>query len=382
MSVTMGTAYGQSKSNVVVKEWYVPTIHYLTGPMAGIGADRKWLEERLWAEINAAGGIAGKPLVSDICDSALDPTKSAACMAKAIDAGALCTCGPTNDMESKAALPLASRAGIFVFSGACTTTVAKQFFPWTIYTLSPTEEGVKYQMELWRKHEPTIKAMVGLEEPINPQMHVLQDGFQQTFKAMGLGAKGIVTVPSGMADYSAVVVRAIGTGADAFTIGATGEVSAKLVNELVSRGVNPRHIYLQIGNIGPEFLDQCKGHDEGVYSGWSPTYASTPEFARLSKLFKDAHGGKPWSGLTVVTYDMITMIKDAIEKTGITGDRAKLKEERLKIRDYALNQKQFHGLDATYDVVNGLAVGYPQRLFRVHNDEMPLVEEFIPKGAH
>jgi hypothetical protein len=260
--------------------------------------------------------------------------------------------------------------------------VAKQFFPWTIYTLSPTEEGVKYQMELWRKHEPTIKAMVGLEEPINPQMHVLQDGFQQTFKAMGLGAKGIVTVPSGMADYSAVVVRAIGTGADAFTIGATGEVSAKLVNELVSRGVNPRHIYLQIGNIGPEFLDQCKGHDEGVYSGWSPTYASTPEFARLSKLFKDAHGGKPWSGLTVVTYDMITMIKDAIEKTGITGDRAKLKEERLKIRDYALNQKQFHGLDATYDVVNGLAVGYPQRLFRVHNDEMPLVEEFIPKGAH
>ena len=80
-------AYGQAKSNVVVKEWYIPTIHYLTGPMAGIGADRKWLEERLWAEINASGGIAGKPLVSDICDSALDPTKSAACMAKAIDAG-------------------------------------------------------------------------------------------------------------------------------------------------------------------------------------------------------------------------------------------------------------------------------------------------------
>jgi hypothetical protein len=35
-------------------------------------------------------------------------------------------------------------------------------------------------------------------------------------------------------------------------------------------------------------------------------------------------------------------------------------------------------MDATYDVVNGLAVGYPQRLFQIRKDEAMLVEEFKP----
>lgn len=381
LPIVLSPAYGQAKLNAAVKEWQIPTIRFLSGPMAGIGADGKWLIERSILDINAAGGIGGKPLVTEFCDSALDPTKAAACMAKAIDGGALCTNGPTNDMEMKASMPLAVRSSIFVFSGSATTSVAKQFFPWTVYSLPPTEESVRAQMEIWHKHEPTIKSMVGLEEPLYPMNHVLLDGFQKALGALGTEAKGIIMMPSGIVDYTSVVVRAMGTGADAFTIGATGPVAAKLVEGLVSRGVNPRHIYISSGFVGPEFLSQAKGSDEGVYSGSSPTYASTPEFARLSKLYKDSHGGRPWGGLTTITYDMLHMIKAAIEKTGVTGDPAKLKEERIKIKDYAINQKDFHGLDATYDIVNGLAVGYPQRLFQIHNDEVGLVEEYRPKAA-
>jgi hypothetical protein len=72
------------------------------------------------------------------------------------------------------------------------------------------------------------------------------------------------------------------------------------------------------------------------------------------------------------------MIKAAFENQGITGDPAKLKEERIKIKDYAINQKGFEGLDATYDIVDGLAVGYPSRIFQIQNNEAVLVEEFRP----
>jgi branched-chain amino acid transport system substrate-binding protein len=370
-----GAAYAQVK----VKEWRIPTIYFLSGPMAGICQPHVWLTETLIAEINAAGGISGKPIVTEFLDSALDPTKATACMAKAIDAGALCTHGPLNDMEMRAAMTLAVRTGIFAFSGTCTTDVAKQFFPWTIYSLAPTEESVKYQMELWFKHEPGIKSVVCLEEPIYPMVHTLLVGFNKTFESLKVKTNGIIEAPSGMPDYTSIVVRALGTGADTFAIGATGPVAAKLVKGLVSRGVNPKHIYIEAGFVGPEFLAEAKGSDEGVYSATSPTYAPTPEFARLSKAYRDSHGGKAWGGLTTITYDMLYMIKAAIEKTGVTGDPAKLKEERIKIKDYAINQKGFKGMDATYDVVNGLAVGYPQRLFQIRNDEAVLVEEFKPK---
>ena len=372
--VMIGAAFAQVK----VKEWRIPTIYFLSGPMAGICQPHVWLTEKLIAEINAAGGISGKPIVTEFLDSALDPTKATACMAKAIDAGALCTHGPLNDMEMRAAMSLALRAGIFAFSGTCTTDVAKQFFPWTIYSLAPTEESVKYQIELWFKHEPGIKSVVCLEEPIYPMVHTLLVGFLKTFENLKVKTNGIIEAPSGMPDYTSIVVRALGTGADTFAIGATGPVAAKLVKGLVSRGVNPKHIYIEAGFVGPEFLAEAKGSDEGVYSATSPTYAPTPEFARLSKAYSDSHGGKAWGGLTTITYDMLYMIKAAIEKTGVTGDPAKLKEERIKIKDYAINQKGFKGMDATYDVVNGLAVGYPQRLFQIRKDEAMLVEEFKP----
>jgi branched-chain amino acid transport system substrate-binding protein len=374
LTFMMGAAYAQVK----VKEWRIPTIYFLSGPMAGICEPHKWLTETLIAQINAAGGIAGKPLVTEFLDSALDPTKATACMAKAIDSGAICTHGPLNDMEMRACMPLAVRAGIFSFSGTCTDAVAKQFFPWTIYSLAPTDESVKYQMELWYKHEPGIKSVVGLEEPIYPMVHTLLVGYQNTFENLKVKTNGIIEAPSGMADYTSIVVRALGTGADTFAIGATGPVAAKLVKGLVSRGVNPKHIYIEAGFVGPEFLTEAKGSDEGVYSPTSPTYAATPEEGRLIKAYKESHGGRPWGGFTYMTWDMIHMIKAAIEKTGVTGDPAKLKEERIKIRDYAINQKGFKGLDANYDIVNGVAVNFTQRLFQVRNDEAVLVEEFKP----
>jgi branched-chain amino acid transport system substrate-binding protein len=371
-------ANGQPKTNVVVQEWRIPTIYFLSGPMAGICQPHVWLTNKLIADINAAGGISGKPIVTEFLDSALDPTKAAACEAKAIDSGALCTNGPLNDMEMRAAMPLAMRAGIFAFSGTCTTDVAKKFFPWTIYSLAPTEESVKYQMELWYKHEKGIKSVVCLEEPIYPMVHTLLVGFLETFKSLKVKTNGIIQAPSGMADYTSIVVRALGTGADTFAIGATGPVAAKLVKGLVSRGVSPKHIYIEAGFVGPEFLTEAKGSDEGVYCATSPNYAPTPVFAKYNKEYRDTHGGQSWGGLTTITYDMWYMIKAAIEHQGITGDPAKLKEERIKIKDYAINQKDFKGMDATYDVVNGLAEGYPQRLFQIRKDEAVLVEEFKP----
>jgi ABC-type branched-subunit amino acid transport system substrate-binding protein len=210
-------------------------------------------------------------------------------------------------------------------------------------------------------------------------VHTLLVGFQKTFENLKVKTNGIIEAPSGMADYTSIVVRALGTGADTFAIGATGPVAAKIVKGLVSRGVNSKHIYIQAGFVGPEFLTEAKGSDEGVYCATSPTYSPTPEFARLSKAYRDSHGGKVWGGLTTITYDMLYMIKAAIEKTGVTGDPAKLKEERIKIKDYAINQKGFKGMDATYDIVNGLAVGYPQRIFQIRKDEAVLVEELKPK---
>ncbi len=379
LSALGGVAVAQQKANVVVKEWRIPTIYFLSGPMAGICESHKWLGDHTIADINAAGGIAGKPAVLDYCDSSLDPTKAAACMARAIDSGALAINGPLNDMESKAAMPMAVRAGIFCFSGTSTKTVTQQFYPWTIYTVSDPDISERVQMELWTKHEPGIKSVTNLEEPLFPMIHALHVGYIKNLENMKIKTNGIIQAPSGMVDYGPIVVKAMATKADAFIIGASEGVSAKLVKGLVAEGVNPKHIYMESGFVGPTFLQDAKGSCEGVYSPTSPTYSPNPVFAKYSKAYRESHNGRPWGGFTPITYDMLHMIKNAIEETGATGDPAKVKEERTKIKDWAISQKAFKGMDATYDVVKGVATHYPQRLFQVKSaTDVALVEEMIP----
>jgi branched-chain amino acid transport system substrate-binding protein len=362
----------------VVEEWHIPTLYFLSGPMAGDCEPQKWLTDKVVEEINAAGGIAGKPIVLEYCDSAFDPAKATACMAKAIDAGALCVNGPLSDVETKAVMPLASKEGIFCFAGTATEDVAKEFCPWTLDTTGKVGDTIKYQMEMWYNNEPDIESVVAIEQPIYQMLRTLNEGFLATLDSIGVETFPIIEAPSDMADYDPIVVKALGTGANAFIIAATGEVAAKLVKGLVSGGADPTNIYIQSGFVGPAFLEGAEGYDEGVYSGTSPTYAPNPEYERLSEAYKETHGGMAWGGLTYRAYDILYMIKAAFENQGITGDPAKLEEERIKIRDYAINQNDFKGLLATYDVVNCLAEGWPQRIFQIHNNEAVLAEEVIP----
>jgi branched-chain amino acid transport system substrate-binding protein len=375
----VGVSSAQQKANVVVKEWRIPTIYFLSGPMAGFAEPHKWLADKLVADINAAGGIAGKPVVLEYCDSGLDPTKATACVAKAIDSGALCMNGPLNDMEMKASMALAVRAGIFSFSGTCTKTIAQQFHPWTIYSLPDPDVSEKVQMDMWLKREPTIKSVTSIHEPLFPMIKALSEGYQKNLAAKGIKANGIIEAPSGMVDYGPIVVKALATKSDAFTIGGSEGVAAKLVKGLVSHGIDPKHIYMQSGPVGPTFLQEAKGSMEGVYTPVSPYHSGTPVHKKYLDAYKASHGGKGFIGYVPVTYDMIMMIKQAIETTGVTGDPAKLKEERKKISDWAVNQKNFKGMNATYDVVKGLAAHYPEQLFQVKSStDVPLVDEVKP----
>jgi branched-chain amino acid transport system substrate-binding protein len=361
----------------VVKEWQIPTILFLSGPVAADGAQYKWIVDELAAEINAAGGISGKPFVPVYLDSAFDPGKAAAAMAKAIDMKAVCLIGPLNDMEAKASMSLAVKEGIFSFSGTCTADVAKQFNPWIIYTGNSVETLVKNYMPQWKKKEPKIKHVVTFIEPIFPMLNNIAKGNEEELKKMNVKST-IIEVTPGKVDYSPFVVKAMESGADSFAFLTTQATTAKLVKDLVRRKVPNNRMWIWILGAGEAFFDETKGINEGIYCMSSQTWDYTPKWTKLNKKYAATHNGKFMFGMAYAIHDMVYMVKEAIEKQGITGDPAKLKEERIKIRDYALNQKNFKGLQATYDVDNGLGKRMPINLFQIKSGKAVLINQLIP----
>lgn len=179
------------------------------GPLAGDGAMHKCLTNQVVNDINKSGGIAGKPVVVDYYDTALDPPKAAACMTKIIDSHALCLLGPMNDQECKAAMPLAVRAGIYDFSGTATSAVWRQFKPWILNTSSTVKEEKKFDMPMWLKHVPSIKSMVGIIQPLYPYITTIWEANKNKAAELGVKTYDKIEVPSGMLDYSSIAVRAI-----------------------------------------------------------------------------------------------------------------------------------------------------------------------------
>lgn len=187
--------YAQPKPGVpVVKEWRIPTLLFLSGPFAGAGMAIKWVIEEVAAEINAGGGIAGKPVVNDFMDSAMDPSKAAACMARAIDAGALCVIGPPTELECKGALPLAKQEGIFAFSAMGTETTTEEFAPWTVYVGRGTADRVKVTIPMWAKAEPDIKMLGGFIFTVFDAWIREWQGHEKTAADLGIKSGGRIDV--------------------------------------------------------------------------------------------------------------------------------------------------------------------------------------------
>jgi len=358
-------------------EWNIPTIIFLTGVFAGHGESFLWVVQQAAAEINAAGGIDGKSVNLEICDSALDPTKAVACMAKAIDRGALVTIGPIAEPEVKAAMPLAMEEGLFAFTMVSAESVTREFLPWNIWLGFGRETCKQYMMPMWVNCEPDITSMVGLVVGAFPSWVERWEDFQESFPGLNVSSKGMVDIPLGAIDFGPSAISAIGTGADAFCLVTTEEIAAKLVIELVNRGVDPTRIFVHFTAMGSVFMTETEGYNEGVYCEISLTHEFTPEWADLNMRFAGEHGGALMPPALYCIHDALYMIKEAIENEGITGDPAKLAEERIKLRDYVLNQEDFDGIKFTYDVVDGIAAT-PVYMFQIQDGEAVYVDHREP----
>ena len=360
-------------------EWKIPYLIFLSGPIAGDAAQHKWLTNQIVDEINSSGGIAGKPVKVEYYDTAMDPPKAASCMAQVIDSKALCLLGPMNGDECKAAMPLAVREGIYAFSGTATDDILRQFKPWILNTSGTVAEEKEYAMPMWVKNVPTVKSIAGIIEPTYTFITTTWEAHKSKAEEMGIKTYDTIETPSGMLDYSSIAVRAINTGANAFYVACSEETAAKVVKELLDRGVNPNHIWLWANSMGPVFLKQSEGYNEGLYTGTSPTYSENPKYEEYLKRYMDTHGGEPLKFMAHYNAELLYLIKEAFEAQGITGNPAKLKEERIKIRDYANNKKGFHGLKYTYDIVDGQGVGIPKYLFQIRDGKTVLIEKVVPE---
>jgi branched-chain amino acid transport system substrate-binding protein len=378
LQVFLVATLGFAQTKPVVNEWQVPFLNCLTGPIASIGAYLQWGANRAASDINQAGGIAGKPVKVTGVDTANDPQKGTVEMARLVK-DSLVALGPVPEPVIMAAMPIAVENEMVSMTATTTYEYANKFFPWTVSWFPPFSKRLPPVVTAWAKQFGDMKNVIQFVENYGPWPG-MAEAHVTGLKAANVNVLRNVEVPSDAVTFGPLVVKALDQKPDGIIFVCNAEKIAKLIKELKGRGWTKMN-HLLVFNSGDDAPLYTTGGEDingiQVYNYINPGI-DTPRWNAFKNAYMKDHNNMVPPSLSTHYYDALFMIKEAIEKTGVTGDPKKLKEERKKIADYCANVKNFQGLMFNWDMKGGVPTNKPLYLFEIQGGKKKFVQEVRP----
>ena len=362
---------------VAVQEWTIPFLNDLTGPIASIAGYLDWGAQQAAREINAAGGIKGKPVKVVPVDTAFDPQKGSVEMAKLVE-NSLVTLGPVYEPVIQAAMPIAVEAKMMSVTATTSYELAVNYVPWTVSWFPPTEKRLGPLAAAWGKLHPDMKKVVQFVENTGPWAG-MADAHVKGLEALGI-EMGKIDVPADAVTFGPLVVKALNLKPDGIIFACNPEKIAKIIKDLKGRGWTEMGKLLVFSSGDAPELYSAGGADINgvvVYNYINP-FVDNPRWNNFKAEFEKAYNGLAPFSLSPNYYDALYMVKEAIEKTEVTGNPKKLAEERKKIADYCANVKGFKGLQFDWDMQDGVPTNKPLYLFEIQDGAKVLLQEIKP----
>lgn len=291
-------------------------------------------------EINAKGGIAGKKIRIVKFDTGSDPRQAATGTQKlAQDDQALAIIGPFSSGEAAVAFPVGERIGVVEMPNAASQPglTANYSYAWRL----TADEGRQFTRLIKTLRKKGIKSDSAAIIYVSDERVSNISGtkfYPAIFKANNISFGSPIAFQLNSFDVSPQVSQALESKPDVVALAGTPDSAGKVIKELRRQGFQGQIIGSQIF-ADPNALDLF-GHDADglliVAGFWWDRNEATRAF---TKKFGEENAKR---GLTskkiphhtdAQAYDLVYLLRQVMEKAGVTGDPAKLAQERTAIRD-------------------------------------------------
>jgi branched-chain amino acid transport system substrate-binding protein len=270
-------------------------------------------------EINEAGGIMGKKIEHSIADTQTNPGVAKGLATKAIDDGAFAVFGPVFSGSIMVSMAETRKAETPNFTGGEAAAITKQGNPY-IFRTSFTQDTAMPKVA--RYIASNLKAKNVAVIYVNNDFG--KGGRDAITKALGdLGTKVVadISTDQGQVDFSAAVLRAKGTNADAIFVYVNEEEAARALRELRKQGVN-KPIVGETVLTSQKVIELAGDASNGAVAHVGLTVdAPGPlmlkfkaKFYQETKTISDHNGIKGYTG--------VYALKAAIEKAGKVDKKA------------------------------------------------------------
>ncbi|MCK8784422.1 ABC transporter substrate-binding protein [Roseomonas sp. NAR14] len=322
-----------------------------TGPYVSLANTNEVAVDLAVAEINAAGGIGGRRLRVEKFDTGGDPRQASLAVQKlAEDNRALAIIGPFSSSEVRVSFPVGERIGVVQMSMSSSAPgLAK---PYKFAFRNTLDEGKvigEVLAALVGRNLPHAAAAIAYATDDTVSKSVGTAVLPALFRERQVAVKGSVDFQYRAFDLSPQVSQLAQMRPDIIGVGAPPEAMVALAKELKRQGVGGRMIAGT--TVADPDLPQRMGEGgngalvgttffEGLNDRTRAFGARFAEAARQAGIARTQPNGQDAS-----SYDIVLLFAEAMRRGGVTGDPAKLAQERTAIRDQLLALREFPSLE-------------------------------------
>jgi len=305
----------------------------LTGKEAGFGQTSHHGVVLALEEINAAGGVLGRPLELAYEDNQTKPGESATVVKKLISRNkVVAVIGEVASGRSLEAAPIAQTARIPMIAPAATNPKVTQTgnYIFRVCFIDPFQGTVmaKFARDDLKAHKVAILSSVS---------NAYSLGLAKFFKETFLGAGGMIATEKnyseGDKDFRAQLTAVKAAGVDAVFVPGYYTESALIVRQARELGLAMPFFGgdgwedEQLLKIGGEALNGC------YYSTHFSAENTDPVIAKFVERYKARWGGETPGAFSALGYDAVYVLADALKRAGTT-DGPKLRDALAATKDF------------------------------------------------
>ena len=294
-------------------------LYELSGAGATAGTNFKNGVELAVKEINAAGGILGKKLEHSVADTQSNPGVAKGLTTKAVDDGVFAIFGPVFSGSIMVSMNESKKAEVPNFIGGEAAAITKQGNPW-VFRTSFTQETAMPKVARYIANGLKAKTVAVLYVN-NDFGKGGRDAITKALDAAGVKVVADISTDSGQVDFSAPVLKAKQSNADALFVYTNEEESARALRELRKQGY-AKPIVGETTLTGQKVIELAGDAANGAVAHVGLTVdAPNPlmlkfkaKFYQDYKYISDHNGIKGYTG--------VYLLKAAIEKAGKLDKKA------------------------------------------------------------
>ena len=306
----LATSAGLAQAQALIK---IGGLYELSGAGASAGTNFKNGVDMAVKEINAAGGVLGKKIEHSISDTQSNPGVAKGLATKAIDDGAFAVFGPVFSGSIMVSMAETKRAEVPNFTGGEAASITKQGNPY-IFRTSFTQDTAMPKVARYIANGLKAKT-VALIYVNNDFGKGGRDAITKALADLGVKVAADISTDSGQVDFSAPVLKAKQSNADAIFVYTNEEESARALRELRKQGVS-KPIVGETTLTGQKVIELAGDAANGAIAHVGLTVDSPnplmlkfkANFYQNYKYISDHNGIKGYTG--------VYLMKAAIEKVG------------------------------------------------------------------